>query len=430
MKKINVGLIGFGTVGRGVYQILRQRNFFFRTKLGIDIRLRKIYELNRRVLNKHSVPRLMIADKVTDLLNDPDIDIVIELIGGIHPAREYIEKAIRLGKFVVTANKALLCEYGEPIFKLAKKHNRDVYFEASVMGGVPIIKVIREGLVANKINAVHGIINGTTNYILSRMTEEGLDFHQALTYAKKKGYAERNPALDIDGLDSAHKLALLAYLSFGKSVRIDEIYTEGIKGISSVDIQYAKDLGYVLKLLGIAKIEKGRLQIRVHPTLLSRKHPLASVSGVFNAVLISADLVGDILLYGHGAGQLPAASAVVSDVVDVALNIKSESGQRLPVSPFVLTSRLIKMQDCLGRYYLRFMAIDKPGVLAKISGILGRHNISIASVTQKERRHAKVVPLVILTHEAKEKDVQEALKEIYKFAVIKKFPVALRIEGK
>ncbi|MBU2541325.1 MAG: homoserine dehydrogenase [Candidatus Omnitrophica bacterium] len=430
MKKINVGLIGFGTVGRGVYRLLRGRNSFFKSKLGIDIRLRKVYEINRRTLRKFSVPKQLIASSARDLVGDPEIDIVIELIGGIHPAKEYIKKALSSGKFVVTANKALLSECGEDLFKLAKRFNCDIYFEASVMAGVPIIKVIREGFVANKINAIYGIINGTSNYILSKMTDEAIDFNQALKLAKKKGYAERNPALDIGGLDCAHKLALITYLSFGKAVRLENIYVEGIKGISPIDIQYAKELGYVVKLLGISKLEQGRLQIRVHPTLLPKRHPLASVSGVFNAVFISADLVGDVLLYGRGAGQLPAASAVVSDVVDVALNIKSNTGQRLPVSRFVLKARLAKMQELMSRYYLRFMAIDKPGVLAKISGILGKHHISIASVSQKERRRAKVVPVVILTHEAKEKDVQEALKEMHRFVVIKRFPVAFRIEGK
>jgi homoserine dehydrogenase len=430
MRKVNVGLIGLGNVGRGVYKILLSRNAFFKSKLGLDIRLKKVYELNRRVVSKLHVPARLIAHSASELLTDPEIDIMVELIGGIHPAKEYIVKAMQEGKFVVTANKSLLAQFGPDIFKLAKKVNRDVYFEASVMGGVPIIKVLREGLVANKIHAIYGIINGTSNYILSKMSEDGLDFSGALQLAKQRGYAEKNPALDIGGYDSAHKLALLTQLAFGKAVNLEDIYIEGIKDISEIDIQYAKGLGYVLKLLGIAKLEQGRLQVRVHPTLLPSKHPLSSVSGVFNAVFLSADLVGDMLLYGRGAGQFPAASAVVSDIVDVALNIKCGSGQRLPVLPFVVSHRLIKMDDCVNRYYLRFMAIDKPGVLAKISGILGRHNISIASVSQKERRQAKVVPLVILTHDAKEKDVREALQEIYRFAVIKRFPIALRIEAR
>lgn len=430
MRKVNVGLIGLGNVGRGVYKILLSRNAFLKSKLGLDIRLKKVYDINKRIARKLSIPRRLIASSANELLSDPEIDIVVELIGGIHPAKEYIEKAMREGKFVVTANKSLLAQFGPAIFKLAKKVNRDVYFEASVMGGVPIIKVLREGLVANKIHAIYGIINGTSNYILSKMTEDGLDFHQALSLAKQKGYAEKNSTLDIGGFDSAHKLALLTQLAFGKAVNLEDIFIEGIKNISFVDIQYAKGLGYVLKLLGIAKLEQGRLQVRVHPTLLPHKHPLSSVSGVFNAVFLSADLVGDMLLYGRGAGQLPAASAVVSDIIDVALNIKCGTGQRLPVLPFVVSHRLIKMDDCTSRYYLRFMAIDKPGVLAKISGILGRHNISIASVSQKERRMAMVVPLVIITHEAKEKDVREALHEIYRFAVIKRFPIALRIEDK
>ncbi len=430
MRKMNVGLIGLGTVGRGVYKVLQSRIAFFKSKFGIDIRLKKIFDSNKRLYSKLSISRKIIADTAFEIISDPEIDIIVELIGGVHPAKEYIEKALVNGKFVVTANKALLAQCGGELFKLAKKFNRDIYFEASVMGGVPIIKVLREGLVANKINAIYGIINGTSNYILSKMAEEGLDFNHVLAIAKKRGYTERNPSLDIGGLDSAHKLALLTHLAFGKAVNLEDIFVEGIKDICAIDIQYAKELGYCLKLLGISKIEEGRLQIRVHPTLLPVKHPLSSVSGVFNALFLSADLVGDILLYGRGAGQLPAASAVVSDIVDVALNIKCDTGQRLPVSPLLASPRLIKMQDVVSRYYLRFMAIDKPGVLSKISSILGKHNISIASVTQKERRRAKVVPVVILTHEAKEKDLQLALKQIFQFAVIKKFPVALRIEGR
>ncbi|MEW6008380.1 MAG: homoserine dehydrogenase [Candidatus Omnitrophota bacterium] len=430
MRKINVGLIGLGTVGRGVYKLLISRSAFFKSKFGIDIRLKKVFDLNKRIFSKVSVSKKIIADSANELIIDPEIDIIVELIGGIHPAKEYIEKAIINAKFVVTANKALLALAGGELFKLAKKFNRDIYFEGSVMGGVPIIKVLREGLVANKINAIYGIINGTSNYILSKMADEGLDFSHALAIAKKRGYTERNPSLDIGGVDCAHKLALLTHLAFGKSVNLEEIFVEGIKDISAVDIQYAKELGYCLKLLGIAKIEDGKLQVRVHPTLLPAKHPLSSVSGVFNALFLSADLVGDMLLYGRGAGQLPATSAVISDIVDVALNIKCDTGQRLPVLPLVSSPRLIKMQDIVCRYYLRFMAIDKPGVLSKISSILGKHKISIASVTQKERRRAKVVPVVILTHEAREKDLQLALKQIFQFAVIKRFPVALRIEGR
>jgi homoserine dehydrogenase len=430
MDKINVGLIGLGNVGSGVYKLLASRNSFFKSKIGLDIRLKKVYEKRKRILGKLSVPGKCIASSVNELISDPEIDIIVELIGGIHPAKEFIERAITNGKFVVTANKALLSQSGEELFKLAKKYNRDIYFEASVMGGVPIIKVLREGLVANKLHAIYGIINGTSNYILSKMTEEKIDFGEALHLAKKRGFSERNPALDIGGYDSAHKLSLLTLLAFGKAVKSEDIFVEGIKSISSVDIQYAKDLGYVVKLLGIAKIEQGKLQVRVHPTLLPNKHPLATVSGVFNAVFLSADLVGDMLLYGKGAGQFPAASAVISDIIDVALNIKCGSGQRLPVLPFVKATRLLRMEDVVSRYYLRFMAIDKPGVLAKISGILGKHHISIASVSQKERRYAKVVPLVILTHEARENDIRKALQEVFRFAVIKRFPIALRIEGK
>jgi len=304
-----------------------------------------------------------------------------------------------------------------------------VYFEASVAGGVPIIKAIREGLVSNKFASIYGILNGTSNYVLSRMSSGGTSFKTALKEAQSKGYAEKDPSLDIKGLDSSHKLAILSLLAFGKRIDIKDIFVEGIEDISNLDIQYAKELGYVVKLLAIAKRYGDSLEARVHPTLLPSEYLLSSVSGVYNAIFIEADLVGKQLYYGQGAGKLPTASAVISDIVDIACNIScGKNFTRLIIPKDAEIKHIRKMDDVITRYYVHFSAIDKPGVLAKIADLLGRHHISIASVVQKERREAHIVPIVMLTHEAREKDMQAALAKIDKLSAIKKKSILIRLE--
>lgn len=429
MEKINVGVIGFGTVGEGVIRTLQDRPQFLEKKIGARLALRAVCDKDLRRKRDVKVGRDVLTGDVNRILHSPDIQIVVELIGGVHPAREFVLEALRRGKHVVTANKALLAECGREILEAAKRANVDLYFEASVGGGIPIIKALRESLGANHIDTLLGIVNGTSNYILSAMTDDGLSFNQALAEAKKKGYAERNPSLDIKGFDSAHKLAILALLGFGKSVPLESIYAEGIENISLSDIKYAQELGYVIKPLAIAKNVGGSLEARVHPTLLSREHLLSNVRGVYNAIYVHGDLAGGTLFYGRGAGSKPAASSVLGDIIDVARNIKNNSINRVPLYIEDKTiKRLRPFSEIESRYYLRLSVIDKPGCLARIARILGEHGISIASVVQKERIQAKIVPVVMMLHGAKEGNMRQALEQIERLSVIKKKAVAIRVE--
>lgn len=429
MEKINVGLIGFGTVGVGVTRALLTKSAQLERQVGARLVLKAICDKDLRRKRNIKINRSLLTTDVNKILGNPEIDIVVELMGGIHPAKEYILKAIKSGQQVVTANKALLAEHGEQIFEAAKKAGVDLFFEASVGGGIPIIKALREGLVVNEIDTILGIVNGTSNYILSSMTNEGLTFSDALLEAKKKGYAERNPSLDIEGYDSAHKLAILTLLGFGKSVEQEDIYVEGILDISQNDIRYAEEFGYAVKLLAIAKNIDGELEVRVHPTLLSKKHLLSNVDGVYNAIYVHGDMVGGTLFYGRGAGQNPAASSVVGDIVDVARNLRFNSVGRVPIYQKNRSIKKIrKIDEIVASYYIRISCIDKPGVLAKVSGILGRHKISISSVKQQERKKARIVPVVMMTHEAKEKNMRQALDEIDRLSIIRRKTVAIRVE--
>ena len=340
-------------------------------------------------------------------------------------------KAIKNGKHVVTANKALLATHGKEIFKAAEKVGVKVGFEASVAGGIPIIKIISEGLVANKIKSIYGIINGTTNYILSKMSDENAGFSEVLKEAQKLGYAEADPTYDIEGIDSAHKLSILASLAYGAQFSIKDVYREGISWISAMDIEFARELGYKLKLLAIAKETNGKIELRVHPTMVPEDFLISKVDGVFNAVYVEGDAVGSTLYYGRGAGDMPTGSAVVSDIADISCNIVNKTIGRNPLfSRDEKGKNLLKMDDVRSRYFFRFSAIDKPGVLSRISGILGKYNISIASVIQKDRKEGKTVPLVVLTHIAREKDVLAAVKEINRLQIVTGKTVFIRVEGK
>lgn len=430
MRKINIGLIGFGNIGCGVVKILQQRKTLLAQKIGIEIVIKKICDKNLTLKRDVTVDKYCLEPDVNKILNDPQIDIIVELIGGINPAKEFILAALKKGKHVVTANKALLAEYGNELFAHANERGKNIYFEASVGAGIPIIKAIKEGLVANKFSSVFGIVNGTSNYVLTQMSKENCSLSAAIKSAKDKGFAEKDPTLDIEGIDSAHKLVLLTYLAFGRIVGLKDIFIEGISQISSSDIAYAKDLGYEIKLLAIVKKEGNELEVRVHPTLLPCEHLLSSVDGVFNAIYVSSDLAGDLMFYGPGAGQLSAASAVVSDIVDLTQDIKA--GLFRPTLNSIEDASikgLRQIGEFENKYYIRIMAVDKPGVLAKISGILAKFGISIASVTQKERLKSQVVPVVMVTHEVKEKNLSGALKMIDKLGEIKEKSVAIRIEG-
>ncbi len=430
MRKINIGLIGFGNIGCGVVKILQQRKTLISQKIGIEIVIKKICDKDLGKKRDVSVDKSLLTTNASEIINDPQIDIVVELMGGINPAKDFILQSLKKGKHVVTANKALLAEYGLELFSEASERGKNIYFEASVGAGIPIIKSIKEGLVANKFSCIFGIVNGTSNYVLSQMSKENCSFANALLSAKAKGFAEKDPTFDIEGIDSAHKLALLTYLAFGKIVNLKDIFIEGISKISSADIIYAKELGYQIKLLAIAKKENDELEVRVHPTFLPQEHLLSSVDGVFNAIYVASDLAGDLMFYGPGAGQLPAASAVVSDIVDLTQDIKA--GLFRPTLNSIEDNSikgLRKIDEFENKYYIRIMAVDKPGVLAKVAGILSKFGISIASVSQKERLKSQVVPVVMVTHEVKEKNMRNALKMIDKLKEIKEKSVAIRIEG-
>ena len=434
MKKtsVSVGIIGLGTVGTGLAKILISKQKDLKKRLGFPLVIGRIADADIKKRNKIKLPGDIFVTDAGDVINDPGIDIVVELIGGIRPAKDYILMAIKKGKHVVTANKLLLATEGSEIFRVARENNRSVGFEAAVAGGIPVIKIFRESLIGNNIQAVYGIINGTSNYILTKMTEEGVTFSNALKEAQVLGYAEADPALDVGGIDSAHKLAILAALSFGVPFSIRKIYTEGITDITPLDISFASEFGYRIKLLAIAKQTGKEIELRVHPTMLPEDHLMSNVNGVFNAVYIEGDAVGPALYYGKGAGEMPTGSAVISDIVDIARDIATGAVNRIPgigrpEDPFV---RIKKMDDVQSSYYLRFSVLDRPGVLSRISGILGAHNISIKSVIQKGRKKEKVVPLVMMTHQAREKDMAGALREINKLPIVSGKVTYIRVEGR
>jgi homoserine dehydrogenase len=434
MKEIKVGLIGFGTVGSGVVGILQKNSGLLEKRMGAKLALKRIADIDLETDRGVKLKPGVLTRRAEEVIKDPEIDIVMELIGGIEPAKTLILKAIRNKKHIVTANKALLALHGDEIFREATRFGVDVNFEASVGGGIPLIRSIKEGLVANRIHSIFGILNGTSNYILSKMTDEGRDFKEVLKEAQEKGYAEADPTYDIEGIDAAHKLAILVRLAFGTSLRFHEIFIGGISDITPLDIQFGREFGYRIKLLAIAKMEKGKIEARVHPTMIPEGHLLSTVEGVFNAIYIKGDAVGPALFYGQGAGQMPTGSAVVSDLVELGRNLLVQAkGHRVPSLAYqesaIEKNPLKKIEEVVMPYYMRFSALDRPGVLSKISGILGKNDISIVSVIQKGRRIKGSVPIVMMTHEAKEKNVRRALKEINRLGVILGKTMFIRVEN-
>ncbi|MCX7913627.1 MAG: homoserine dehydrogenase [Thermodesulfovibrionales bacterium] len=430
---INIGIIGFGTVGSGTVKILLQNSDLLKRRTGINFNIKKIADLDISRDRGIRIPQEMLTTDAKEILNDPEIDIVVELIGGLHPAKDFIIQAFRNKKHVITANKALIATNGNEIFEEAEKNKVLLGFEASVAGGIPIIKTLREGLVANKILAIYGIINGTSNYILTKMTNEKVDFSQALREAQKLGYAEADPTFDVEGIDTAHKLTILSALSFGIPFLFDKVYTEGITKITSMDIEFALELGYKIKLLAIAKANYNEIEMRVHPTMVPNDYLISKVDGVFNAIYVEGDAVGSTLYYGRGAGDLPTGSAVVADIVEIGKLIISGGLNKIEYQKLSLESLELKikeMENIESKYYFRFSALDKPGVLSKISGILGKYDISIASVIQKGRRVGGAVPVVILTHTATERNVLQAIKEIDELPVVSDKTLFIRVEGK
>ncbi len=422
-----------GTVGCGVVKLIQEHADLLSKKIGAPLCIKKIADIDLKTPRGLSLDQAILTTDSTEVVDDPEIQIVAELIGGVDAARDLSLVALRKGKHLVTANKALLARHGQEIYQAAARNRVDLGFEASVGGGIPILRALREGLVANRIQLLMGIINGTANYILTQMSEEGRDFASALAEAQGKGYAEADPTFDVEGFDAAHKLQILSSLAYGGYIDFERIYVEGISSISSLDIKYAGEFGYKIKLLAITKESDGKREVRVHPTLIPQHYILASVGGVFNAVYIVGDAVGPLLCYGQGAGQMPTASAVVSDIVEIAQDILSQRPSHSNSLPLRRAEevgiQVLDISEARCRYYLRVSALDQPGVLSQISGILGVHHISISSVIQKERHEESSVPVVMMTHEAKEGDMRGALQAIDQLEVVTGNTICIRVEG-
>jgi homoserine dehydrogenase len=433
-KEIGIGIIGFGTIGTGTMKLLQGNAEHLRRRVGVPLRIRRIADLDVTRDRGVAVPEGVLTTDGFQVARDPEVQIVIELVGGTGAAKDFLLEAIRNGKSVVTANKSLLAEHGPEISRAAQAAGVDMGFEASVGGGIPIIRAMREGLAANRIREIYGIINGTCNYILSRMTNEGKEYAGVLAEAQKIGLAEADPSFDVDGIDSAHKLAILVWLATGMFVSPKEIFVEGIRDVSALDIAFAREFGYVIKLLAIAKEKGDGVEVRVHPTMIPSDHLLATVGGANNAIYVKGDFIGSALFYGQGAGMYPTASAVVSDVIEIARNLRGGGVGRIPPSGFFLhdpaeRAAVSPFTEVRSEYYLRFQVVDKPGVLSKIAGALGAHSISISSVIQKGRKEESAVPIVIVTHHARESDMRAALTETDRLPVVLDRTRMIRIEN-
>ena len=432
MKNINLGLIGFGTIGCGVVKLLQDNEKLIAKKLDARLVLKKIADLDITTPRPVKVNKNILTADAREILSSKDIDIVIELMGGYEPARTFILEAIAQGKQVVTANKALLAMHGNEIFSFAEQNKTDIGFEASVGGTIPIIRTLKESLIANNIQSIYGIMNGTANFILSKMTDEGKDFDVVLKEAQRLGYAEADPTYDIEGIDTAHKLAITLSLAYGSRVNLNDIFREGISAISRQDVVFAKELGYRIKLLAIAVAHDDVVEARIHPTMILCQHLLANVNRNYNAFHLIGDASGPVFLYGQGAGMMPTASAVLSDVIDISRNIlKGVAGcspLRTQKEKTMRDIKLMPMDYIETKYYFRFSAVDRPGVLSKISGILGKNDISIATVIQKSRQEEGAVPVVMTTYKAKEKNVRKALKIIDKLDMVLDKTIVVRIE--
>jgi homoserine dehydrogenase len=424
---IGVGLLGMGTVGRGVYRILKENRAGIEQKVGAPVEIKKVLVRDTARSRGIEVEEGLLTADVSDIMDNPGIDIVVEVMGGINPALDYSLQALKRGKSLVTANKDMMAVHGKELFEAAAASGCDVLFEGSVAGGIPIIRPLKECLAANRIRQVIGIINGTTNYMLTRMSKEGMDFQQVLKEAQALGYAEADPGADVEGFDAARKLAILASIAFNTRVTLDQVYVEGITRITAEDIAYAAELNYVVKLLGIAKEGGEGIEVRVHPALLPKNHPLASVNDVYNAIFVTGDAVGDVMFFGRGAGELPTASAVVADVMNAARNLlKNVPGiisctcfDEKTVNPMGLTST---------KYYIRLNVADRPGVLASIAFVLGNNEVSLASVIQKHTTGHNA-EIVLVTHQVLEKNLQDALKIMKELSTVNEICNVIRVEG-
>ena len=432
MKQINIGLLGCGTVGTGVAKILIENKDLLASRVGASLSLKHVADIDIKRDRKIKFDEGVLVTDARKVVDDPQIDIIVEMIGGVEIAKELILRAIDNGKQIVTANKALLAAQGNILFKAAYAKGIDLGFEASVGGCMPVIKSIRESLVGDRIKSMTGILNGTCNYILSKSTYDGVTFEAALSEAQAKGFAEADPSLDVEGTDTAHKLAILMSIAYGMEINFNDIYIEGISKITPMDIDFANQFGYRIKLLAISKNRGKEVEARVHPAMIPFDNQLSNVNGPLNAITISGDAIGDMMLYGLGAGMMPTASVVVGDIVDLARNLLSGTRGRIPLLSYQMESirkiPVMPVDDIFTNYYFRFSAVDRPGVLSKISGILGNRGISIKSVHQKGRKSIGSVPIVILTHLAKESDVKMALSEIETLDIVSNKPVLIRVE--
>ena len=427
-RSINVGLLGLGVVGSGVLKALTQKSALITQQIGCSVNITRILVRDLDKPRSPDVPRSLLTTDPTDILGDPQVHLVVEVMGGEQPALDYLRQALQEGKSVVTANKEVMAKHGPELLALAAKNGAQILFEASVGGGIPILRPLTKDLRANEIGAIRAIINGTTNYILTKMTYENMEFTQALEEARELGYAEADPTNDVEGIDAAYKLAILASLAFRTRVAAQDVYREGISRLTSRDFRYARELGYVIKLMAIARREGDQLEARVHPVLIPQEAPLAKVDGVLNAVEVEGDLVDKVLFHGRGAGSMPTTSAVIGDILEVGWNIARE----VPSNSFVTMDRAMSIRsiaDLVTRYYIRTTVSDRSGVLAQMATVLGNLQISIASVIQKEADpSAQTAELVITTHPSREKDVQQALKELEELEVVREIGNVLRVE--
>jgi homoserine dehydrogenase len=429
-KTVKVGLAGFGTIGCGVAKLILEEADSIAAKTGLCLELACVVDTDTESVRPVKLPKAILTKDINRLLNDDTIQIGVELIGGTDAAKDIQLKMLKAGKDVVTANKALLAEHGNELYEAAHKNNRCIAFGASCAGGIPIVSSIRTGLTANNITAMYGIVNGTCNYILTEMTSKGEVFSEALAQAKEKGYAEADPTLDINGGDSAHKLAILASIAFGYEISLEDIFVEGIEAVSKDDIRYGGEMGYILKLLAIGQKDKaGKVSLRVHPSFIAKDNPLSRVNGPFNAISIFGSAVGQVMYYGRGAGMMPTASAVVADIIDVAVGNSATTFRHLHLKPRSETKSLIeKIDNCVSRFYIRVLAKDQPGVVASYSKILGDHDISISGALQHEGTGPNnTVPVVIITHPTQQKNMTAALGELTELDVLSGKPVCIRI---
>lgn len=428
-KAIQVGLLGIGTVGGGVVQVLEKNKADIAKKVGCPITIKRIL-VHHLATAPAGLKNYALTEKIEDILQDKDIDIVVELIGREHPSKDYMLAALEKGKNVVTANKDVLAKYGKELFAAAEAHQADFLFEGAVGGGIPIIRPLKSCLAANKITSILGIVNGTTNYMLTRMTQEGMSYKQALAEAQAKGYAESDPTADVGGLDAARKIAILASIAFNTRISIDDVYVEGIDSIEQNDIEYARDLGYVIKLLGVARNDaKHGVSACVYPVMLPQDHPLAAINGAYNAIFVTGDAVGEAMFVGLGAGRLPTASAVCGDIIDIARNIRHKSTGRISCTCFE-EKRLAKPENIVSPCYIRLHVEDKPGVLATIATVFGTHSVSLKNVLQKENVEQGLAELVVITYGVSEKSLHKALKTLATLPNVKKICSVLRVVDK